>query len=1170
MDQSAKYTHLHNHSHYSILDGAMSVDRILDKAQEDGQDAIALTDHGNMFGTIEFYKKAKARNIKPLVGCELYVAPGDRHEKTDVRSLGIGENSYHLVLLAKNEQGYRNLTKLSSIGYLEGFYYKPRVDMQALREHSEGLVALTACLAGEVPNKILREEEEGAFAKAGELAEIFGKDNFYLELQDHGLKEQKQVNQKMVEFAKKLSLPLVATNDAHYADQSDSYAHDVLLCIQTGALFNQEKRMRFDGDQFYLKSQQQMINLFDEIPQAISNTRKITEMIDLNLTLDVPVLPDYEIPEGFTLASYLEYLAREGLKVRYKRVTKEIEQRLEYELSVINKMNFAGYFLIVQDFIQYAKKTGIPVGPGRGSAAGSLVSYSLGITDLDPLKYNLLFERFLNPDRIEMPDVDIDFCQDRRDEVIHYVQEKYGKDKVSQIIAFGTIKSKNAIKDVGRVLEVPYGETDRLAKMVPGDPIPVSLAKALDMSTDLREYQDRSEESKKHIETSLRIEGLVRQASKHAAGVVISRGPLTDYAPLYVDKDGAVTTQYDKDYLEAVGLVKMDFLGLKNLTVIDKAIRIIHESRDIKLDFDDGSHENLDDPEVYKLLSSGKTNGVFQLEGAGMQELLRKAKPKAFEDIIAILALYRPGPLNSGMVDTYIRRKEGKEKINYDHETLEPILRDTYGVIVYQEQVMFISQAIGGFTMSEADVLRKIMGKKKVDKMPAQKEKFLIGAKEKNFDIKLAEKIFDQCATFAEYGFNKSHSAAYALITYRTAYLKAHYPVEYMAALISADMDNTDKVVKYINEAKDMGIPILPPDVNVSERDFTAREGAVNFGLSAIKNVGSGLVDAIIKTRREKKNFSSIYDFIRHVPIESFNSRSMESLVQAGTFDSLQYPRRSLFEHAEQIIKEGQKYQKDQSVGQNSLFGDSDISKQMDNSLDGVLRSGQEWQEKEKLSREKEVLGFYISGHPLDRYEAEIEKFTNLRMDKLQETADGSIILVAGVISDLKITLSKKNNKKNAFFNLNDRHGRVQVVVFNTYYEGGKERGGREVEPVKGKIFDDAILVVEGLLQREESGLEKILLRRAFSLEEAKFNAIRAVHLKINGKPFEKKNIEDLQKLLLANQGDCPVFLHFYEGKHKRVLKLGEKFCVKPTEGLFRSLSHALNEKDILFTYLAS
>ncbi len=1163
------FTHLHNHSHYSILDGAMSIDRLLERAKEDGQDAIALTDHGNMFGAIEFYKKARSAGIKPVVGCEVYVAPGNRFEKIDVRSLGVGENSYHLVLLAKDEQGYRNLTKLSSIGYLEGFYYKPRVDTEMLQQYSSGLIALSACLAGEIPNKILREESEAALAKAGQLAEIFGKENFFLELQDHGLEAQRRVNQTMVEFSRRLGIPLVATNDAHYASQEDSYAHDVLLCIQTGAQLNQEKRMRFDGNQFYVKTRQEMAALFSELPEAIRNTRRITEMVDLKLNLGTPVLPDYVVPDGFTLDSYLEHLAREGLQTRYRQIDPSILQRLEYELDVIRKMNFAGYFLIVQDFIRYAKSQDIPVGPGRGSAAGSLVSYCIGITDLDPLKYNLLFERFLNPDRVEMPDVDIDFCQERRDEVIRYVQEKYGKERVGQVIAFGSIKSKNALKDVGRVMGYSFGETNRLAKYVPGDPIPVDLKKALEQSQELRDYRDQSEESQLHIETSLRLEGLVRQASKHAAGVVISKGPLTDYAPLYKDKDGNITTQYDKIYLEAVGLVKMDFLGLKNLTVIKKAQELIREHRSVVVDFDSPVLKEMDDPKTYDLLASGRTNGVFQLENQGMQELVRKASLRHFEDIIAVLALYRPGPLNSGMVDAYLNRKMGKESVVYDHPVLEPILKDTYGVIVYQEQVMFISQVVGGFSMAEADMLRKVMAKKQPEKMPAQKEKFLNGARHKGFEETTAEKIFDQCATFAEYGFNKSHSAAYAVITYRTAYLKAHFPEEYMAALISADMDNTDKVVKYINEAKDMDICIQPPDVRFSSRDFTVRDRAINFGLSAIKNVGSALVNAIVEARAAQVGFTSIFDFLRRVPAEALNSRSLESLIEAGAFDGMGYSRRAIFEIAEKLMREAQVYQRDASIGQSSLFGEMQMNLELDAELEQTLRNGQEWETQEKLNREKVVLGFYISGHPLDRYAEEIRKFAPITTSQLGSVDDGSTILLVGVVSDLKTSISKKNGKRNAFFNLSDREGRLPVVVFNTFWEGGKERSGRAFPGVRDKVKNDAILAIRGTLQKEEDEIPKLFLKEAYSLEEARYQALVALHLHLPQQSDLSLDVsmERIRQLLVQYKGECLVFLHIPNGRGRRILQLPEKYHIKPQKELILELSQFLNEEAIFYSY---
>lgn len=1165
---SPDFTHLHNHSHYSILDGAMTIDRLLDTAREDNQTSIALTDHGNLFGAIEFYKKAREKNIKPIIGCEVYVAPGKRDEKIDVRSLGEGENSYHLVLLAKNEKGYRNLIKLSSIGYLEGFYYKPRVDHQVLSENHEGLIAMSACLAGEIPNRILRGEEGKALEIAGRYQEIFGKDNFFLELQNHGIKEQQVANKSLFKLRDKINGRLVATNDAHYAREKDSFAHDVLLCIQTGKNLSDKKRMRFSVNQFYLKTQEEMKKIFNEVPEAISNTRLITEMVNLELNLDNPILPDYQIPKNYTLDSYLEHLAKEGLKNRYRKIDDQILKRLDYELTVIKNMNFAGYFLIVQDFIRYAKDKSIPVGPGRGSAAGSLVSYCLGITDLDPLRYNLLFERFLNPDRIEMPDVDIDFCQDRRDEVIEYVQKKYGKDRVSQVIAFGTMKSKGAIKDVGRVMGIPYGETDRLSKLVPGEVMPVSLKDALEQSKELNAYYKKNDQTKIHIETSMAIEGLVRQPTKHAAGIVISKGPLLDYTPLYKDKDGYIVTQFEKNFLEAAGLVKMDFLGLRNLTVIDKALKLIYKHNKIKINFESDEMQSMSDEKVYKLLSTGKTSGIFQLEGSGMQELLRKAKPRSFEDIIAILALYRPGPLNSGMVDTYVKRKFGLEKVKYDHEILEPILKDTYGVIVYQEQVMLISQAIGSFTMAEADVLRKVMGKKIIEKMPEQRKKFVEGAIKKNINKNLAERIFDQCATFGEYGFNKSHSAAYAVITYRTAYLKSYYPVEYMAALISADMDNTDKVVKYINDANEMGISILPPDIEISEKDFTVKGSGVSFGLSAIKNVGQGLVDAILTARKKGGSFTTVLDFVNRINSDSLNRRSFESLISAGAFDCLGYKRRTLYEKVEILLKEGQIFQRDQATGQKLLFGESESLNSITEEVEDNYRNGEEWPEQEKLSKEKSIIGFYISGHPLDSYEKEIQKFSPIPISTLSQVQEGSVVLVAGIISDLRVTLSKRSNKNNGFFTLSDKEGKLPVVVFTTYLEGGRDKDGTIVAAARGKLKEDAIVAIEGILQVEEGDIYKLIFKKIFTFEEAKINAIKSIHLKLEENEIDPTQLKNIHSIISGHEGQKPVYLHFgRNGSKNKILQISDQLWIQPSVDLIQKLSSVVGNHNIICSY---
>lgn len=1165
----ADFIHLHNHSHYSMLDGAMSVNTILDMAVADGQDAIALTDHGNMFGAIEFYTKAQQKGIKPIVGCEVYVAPRHRSDRNEIKSLGVNESAYHLVLLAANEQGYRNLMKLSSIGYTEGFYRKPRVDMESLAKYRDGLIASTACLAGEVPNKILRGDEEGAYEKANQMAEIFGKENFYLELQDHGIAEQKEVNQTILDFAKRSGLSLLATNDAHYATREDAYAHEILLSIQTGAQLSDEKRMRFDGDQFYIKSQAEMKNLFKEVPQAVYNSRAIADRVNLELQLGVPALPEYEIPQGYTLSSYLEYLAHEGKKRRYSKITKEIEERLTYELNIINSMDFAGYFLIVQDFMQHAKKKGIPVGPGRGSAAGSIVSYCLGITDIDPLRYDLLFERFLNPDRVEMPDVDIDFCKDRRDEIIHYVQDKYGEEKVSQVIAFGTIQSKNAIKDVGRVLGLPFKETDSLAKMVPGDPQPEPLPKALEHSKELREYYERDEKSRIHIDISLKLEGLVRQATKHAAGVVISRGELTDYAPLFKDKDNNIATQYEKDTLAQVGLVKMDFLGLKNLTVIDDAVKLIQKGHGTVINFDGDEHKEMADPETYKLLKKGQTTGVFQLEGGGMQNLLRKAKPKQFEDIVAVLALYRPGPLNSGMVDIYLERKAGKSLVQYDHPDLEPVLKDTYGVILYQEQVMRISQVIGNFTMAEADILRKVMGKKKTEQMPAQREKFLKGAVAKGYEPKLAEHIFDQCATFAEYGFNKSHSVAYAVISYRTAYLKAHYPQEYMASLISADMDNTDKVVKYLHETKSMGISVFSPDINSSERDFSVSKQGIIFSLSAIKNVGSALVEAILLNRREKGRFRSISDFLSRIPPENLNRRAFESLIQAGAFDFLDYPRAPLYENAEQLLRKGQQTFKDQAAGQFSLFQSENSADSEFEDLEKRLKNSPEWSQKEKLKKEKEILGFYLSGHVLDEHKDEIYKVRPTPLSKVEEYEDKSQVRVVGVIEGLSFKTSK-NNKSYATFFLNDWDGRLEAMAFQNQLEGDNDKNGRRPRqgPIKDKLFEDAVVVLEAEVSVEDGGDKpKLILRALYSLNEAKLKTISSVHLRLEESAMGKDTIKEIKKILSAHHGSKPVFFQLSGYGQKRVVQTSDSYWIEPCSSVVSQLEKVIGNDNVIFSY---
>ncbi|MBI5810124.1 MAG: DNA polymerase III subunit alpha, partial [Deltaproteobacteria bacterium] len=924
--QHSNFVHLHLHTSYSLLDGAIRHDALIETARAFKMPAVAVTDHGNLFGAIEFYQKAMAKGVKPIIGCETYVAPGKMTDKTPPSRGGSPEASFHLILLVKNAKGYANLCKLLSRAYIDGFYYRPRIDKDLLREHSEGLIALGACLHGEVPYYLNAGQAGAAMKAAAGYKEIFPDRRFYLELQSNGIEEQKKVNKGLIEIGKKLDIPVVATNDCHYLKREDARVHDILLCIQTGATVNAQNRMRFATDEFYVKSPQEMSSAFKDVPEAVSNTIEIAERCNFEMKLGETHLPEFPVPVGETLDSLIEARAKAGLEERLCQMAGkgvDVEsirwhyyERLAKELKVIKGMGFSGYFLIVNDFIGHARSKNIPVGPGRGSAAGSLAAYALRITNLDPIKYNLLFERFLNPDRISLPDIDIDFCFEKRDEVIRYVTEKYGADNVTQIITFGQMKARACIRDVGRALDMPYSEVDKIAKLVPNQ-LNITIEAALDQEEKLRRLASDDARVRELIEAAKALEGLPRHASTHAAGVVISNKPLVEYLPLYKgQKENIITTQYAMKDVEKIGLVKFDFLGLKTLTVIEKAGTLISENRGVKVDVDDLPQ---DDRPTYELVASGNTNGIFQLESSGIKELLRKLKPESFEDLIAAVALYRPGPLQSGMVDDFIKRKHGKIEIAYDVPELKDILENTYGVMVYQEQVMEIAKVLAGFTPGDADILRKAMGKKMPDEMVIQRSKFLEGAKKKSVPQKKAEKIFDLMAKFAGYGFNKSHSAAYALIAFQTAYLKAHYPVEFTAALLTSAIDDTDSVVKYINECREENIAVDPPDLNKSSKEFTVQGERIRFGLAAVKNVGTMAIDEMLSARGDAP-FTSIIDFLSRVDSRKVNKKVVESLIKCGAFDGTGAPRAELFASLDSLMDTAQGVQRDRDIGQGSIF----------------------------------------------------------------------------------------------------------------------------------------------------------------------------------------------------------------------------------------------------------
>src|ERR1700704_2070614 len=985
-----QFVHLHVHTDYSLLDGACETSELLDEASRQKMPAVAITDHGNLFAAANFFYEASKRDVKPIIGCEVYVARGSRHERGEKTNGGNGQERgegepgtrgrNHLVLVCENLEGYHNLIKLVSAGFLEGFYYKPRIDYDLLAKHNKGLIALSACLRGPVTEAVVDQKYEQARENAYRLRDVFGKGNFFLEIQDQGLPVEKDVNRELVRLSKETGIPLVATNDCHYLHHEDAHAQEVLLCIQTGKTMSDTNRMKFQTDQFYFKSAVEMAQVFGEIPEALSRTVDIASRCNVKIERIPNPFPEFKVPEGHTSASYFESVVREGFAARVPQLERqaqqgflrnslaEYERRLTSEIEMIKKMRYEGYFLIVWDFIHYARAQDVPVGPGRGSAAGSLASYALRITDVDPLPYNLLFERFLNPDRVSMPDIDIDFCMRRRGELIEYVTQKYGRENVAQIITLGTMAAKAAVKDVGRAMDIPYGEVDRIAKLIPTT-LGIELKDALEEAPQLKSAINSDERLKDLMAVALRLEGLARHASTHAAGVVISPRPLTDVVPLYKTNRDEITTQYDMNALERVGLLKMDFLGLTTLTVLHDAVRMVEQNRGIKLDIDNLA---LDDADAYKLFARGETTAIFQFESHGMRDILRRYQPTRIEDLTALNALYRPGPIQGGMIDDFINRKQGKKKVSYDLPELKEILEETYGVILYQEQVMQIANRLAGFSLGEADILRRAMGKKNREEMAAQREKFLTGCAMRKVPAKKAEKIFDLMAEFAGYGFNKSHSCAYALLAYQTAYLKTHYPVEFMAALLTSETGNTEKAVKYINEARGMSISILPPDVNESDLYFTPVGEAIRFGLAAIKNVGENTVNGILEARTGLGRFTSIYQFCDHVDTRLLNRRVLESLIKSGAMDSLGSRRSQMFAVIDRSMEKAQRRQREKTSGQHGLFGGASAAAEP---AEEPLPDLEEWPEHEILASEFATVGFYISGHPLSKY---VSKLTEL------------------------------------------------------------------------------------------------------------------------------------------------------------------------------------------------
>jgi DNA polymerase-3 subunit alpha len=1048
----AEFVHLHVHTNYSLLDGACEIDRLARRLSELGMKSCAITDHGAMYGVIDFYKKMLAYGIKPIIGAEVYMAERIMQDKEP----GVDDEQYHLVLLAKDIQGYKNLMKLVSLGFTEGFYYKPRIDMDILAKYSEGLIALSGCLAGRIPSLLLKGNFDEAKNIALQLNSIFGQDNFFIEVQDHGLLDQRRIINDLIRLSQETGIPLVATNDVHYIQKEDALAQDVLMCIQTGKTLDEENRMKFESSEFYLKSPEEMASLFSYIPEALENTIRIAESCNVTLDFGTIHLPSFRVPEGLTEDEYLNRLCYKGARERYPEITGEIKQRLDYELETIKKMGYSSYFLIVWDFINFARQNGIMVGPGRGSAAGSLVAYCLYITNIDPLKYNLLFERFLNPERISMPDIDVDFCYERRQEVIDYVVRKYGQDRVAQIVTFGTMAARAAIRDVGRVMGYPYGEVDRIAKMVPAE-LGITIENALTLNPELKKLYEENERIRRLIDIAKDLEGFPRHASTHAAGVVISKDPIVEHVPLHKLGDSNVTTQYTMTALEELGLLKMDFLGLRTLTVIRDAINIIRRTKNVEINLD---KLPLDDKKVYEMLSQGNTAGVFQLESTGMRNLLKELRPETFQDVAAIIGLYRPGPLGSGAAEDFIKSKNGLKPIKYLHPKLEPILSETYGIILYQEQAMKIAQELAGFSLAQADILRKAMGKKQQDVMAAQRESFVNGCVKNGIDKVTAEKIFDEISYFAGYGFNKAHTAAYAVIAYQTAYLKAHFPVEYMAALLTSVIDNSDKVAHYINECRHLGIKVLPPDINESYESFTVVSDKIRFGLTAVKNVGHNVARAIIMARKSEGKFTSFTDFVEKVSGD-LNKKALESLIKSGAFASIGAKRSQLLAIYEDTLTRIQKEQRQGMKNQISLFQILDDTASYGESLPDVP----EFPSAELLAMEKDMLGIYLSGHPLSEFERELsENVTFYLGDKNNDNIDKKEVLVGGIITGIQ-TKATRNESIMAFINIEDLTGSMEAIVFPTVFE-----------KYKSLLHPDSKVYIKGRIDSKEDEAPKLLV----------------------------------------------------------------------------------------------
>lgn len=1150
------FCHLHTHTEYSLLDGEASIKKLISRVKELGMTSCAITDHGSMYGVVDFYREAKAQGIHPVIGCEVYMAPRSRFDKVH----DIDNKTSHLILLAENQIGYKNLIKMVSSGYIDGFYYKPRIDFELLKEHSEGIIALSACLAGEVPKAILRGSYDEAKAIVEKYVSVLGKDNYFLEIQDHGISEQKRIIPDIIKLSQETGVGLVATNDIHYLEKEDARYQDVLMCIQMEKTVDDPDRMRFETEEFYIKSSEEMSDLFEYVPEAISNTVKIAERCKVDFDFDTRHLPAYKVPDGADAFEYLQKLCREGLEKRYTPVPDELYERLDYELGVIKNMGFVDYFLIVWDFIHFAKNNGVMVGPGRGSAAGSIVAYSLGITTVDPIKYGLIFERFLNPERVSMPDIDIDFAPEGRQKVIDYVVEKYGEGQVAQIITFGTMKAKLAIRDVGRALNIPYAEVDRVAKLVPFD-LKMTIQKAIDISSELHALYENDPKIKELLDTSMALEGLPRHASTHAAGVVITSEPIVNYVPLQLNSENFITTQFTKDTVESLGLLKMDFLGLRNLTVIENAVKIIKKTRGIDLDMDSIDYNA---KEVYELISSGNTDGVFQLESAGMQSFMQELKPDTLEDVIAGIALYRPGPMEQ--IPRYIKSKKNPETVSYKHPLLKDILDVTYGCMVYQEQVLEIVRSLAGYSLGKADQMRRTISKKKADQMKIERQNFIYGSDDgeipgciKNgIDEATAVSIFDEINDFANYAFNKSHAAAYAFVTYQTAYLKTFYPVEYMASLISS-IDDLDKINHYIANCKDMGIDRLPPDVNKSEDTFTVEDGSIRFGLSAVKNVGRAMIISLVNERKRGGTFKSFSDFIDRMACGDMNKRALEGLISCGAFDSMGIKRSQLLAVYEKALEGTARAARDNVAGQMSLFDTAEDNTEME------FPDIPELDKKMLLKMEKQSTGMYFSGHPMEEYMDKIKKLTKYNigdvLSSVHRDEDGNYHAVEGAVSDGDMIVicaaiaSRKNkttraNAQMAFLNLEDIYGTVECIVFPKVLT--------EYSPI---LQEDNLVAISCRLSVREDEEPKLLMQTAQPIDEALVSKKEPQRLYIQLSERNEDNLKTVEESLAPYQGDMEVRLFFSDTK--KMASVPRRLYFNGTQSALEDLRDIFGEENV-------